>query len=119
MKLYQERQHCCDTLNDDDDAAMGSPNTLGSVDQHSVENQSEQALRTRKIEARRAQADLLRAAATQITSSTQVWLALRDLDEAAWLNATGRLGSESSAGLVDALLIVAGRRLDSVRTLLG
>ena len=119
MKFYQERHRRCDNLMDDDGVPGGSPTTLGYVDQHSGEHQSEQVVRTRKIEARRAQADLLRAATTEITLSTQVWLALRDLDEAAWLNATGRLGSEASAGLVDALLIVAGRRLDSVRTLLG
>jgi hypothetical protein len=76
-------------------------------------------LRSRKIEARRAQADLLRAAATEITSSMQIWLASRELDEASSLNATGRLGSDSSAGVVDALLVLAGRRLDCVRSLLA
>ena len=88
------------------------------MDRHSVEDETDQARRSRKIEARRAQADLLLTATNQDTLSTQIQLALRDLDEADWLNSTGCLG-ESSAGMVDALLMMAGRRLDCVRTLLA
>ena len=82
-------------------------------------SQSEQERRKRRIEARRAQADLLLAATSQDAFTTQIRLAFRDLDEAAtWLNATGSLGSESALGLVDALLTLSGCRLDLVRTLL-
>ena len=118
MKLYEERQSRWENLTDDDGWRNGIPTTFCDADRYSVGNQSEQAQRSRRIEARRAQADLLLAAPAQDTFSTQIRLALRELDEASSLNATGRLGSESSAGIVDALLILAGRRLDCVRTLL-
>ena len=118
MKSHQEPHRCCDDLIDDGGTPNGSPTTLGYMDRHSVEDQTDQARRSRKIEARRAQADLLLTATNQDTLSTQIQLALRDLDEADWLNATGCLG-ESSAGMVDALLMMAGRRLDCVRTLLA
>jgi len=118
VKLYEERQSRCENLNDDDGSPGGRPTTFCNADRYSVENQSEQAQRSRRIEARRAQADLLLAEPTQDTLSGQIQLALRELDEASALNAAGRLGSESSAGIVDALLILAGLRLDCVRRLL-
>ena len=118
MKLYEERQSRCENLNDDDGSPGGRPTTFCNADRYSVENQSEQAQRNRRIEARRAQADLLLTASAEDTLSTEIRLALRELDEASSLNATGRLGPESSAGIVDALLTLAGRRLDCVRRLL-
>jgi hypothetical protein len=115
--LYELRRSRWDNLSDDDSPG-GSPTTFSDADRYSVGNQSEQAQRSRRIEARRAQADLLLSAPTQDTLTIQIRLALRELDEASSLNATGRLGSESSGGIVDALLILAGRRLDCVRTLI-
>ena len=93
-------------------SGFGEFNPLGT--------QSEQARRTRRIEARRAQANLLLAATNQDSLRTQVRLAVRDLDEAAmWLNAMGSVTSQSVLGLADALLRLSGCRLDRVRTLLG
>jgi hypothetical protein len=102
-----------------EDGAARGPTRCGHFDQFPLGSQSEQERRKRRIEARRAQADLLLAATSQDAFTTQIRLAFRDLDEAAtWLNATGSLGSESTLGMVDALLSLSGCRLDLVRALL-
>jgi hypothetical protein len=73
----------------------------------------------RKIEARRAQADLLCAAARQVSVKTEIKRVERDLDETrVWLKGNQRVSSQSALQLVDAMLIAAGRRLDVIRTLL-
>ena len=101
------------------DEAATRDTGCGDLDRFPVEHHSEKEQRSRRIAARRTQAELLRAATTQEAFRTQVRLALRDLDEAAmWLNATGSLGSASASGIVDALLTLGGCRLDLVRNLL-
>ena len=72
-----------------------------------------------KIEARREQASLLLEAATHDSVKAQIHLAMGDLDEASvWLKNDGQPSPQSVLGLVDAILIVVGRRLDLVRALL-
>ena len=102
-----------------EDGASRAPTRFGHFDQFPLGSQLEEERRRRRIEARRAQADLLLAATNQDPFRTQIRLAFRDLDEATtWLNATGSLGAESALSMVDALLSLSGCRLDLVRTLL-
>ena len=102
-----------------EDGAARGPTRCGHVDQFPPGGQLEQQRRKRRIDARRAQADLLLAATSQDAFRTQIRLAFRELDEAAtWLNATASFDSESALRVVDALLSLSGCRLDSVRTVL-
>jgi hypothetical protein len=89
------------------------------VSEHAVPMESEKSALNRKIEARRAQADLLLTAARHGSVKAEIKRAERDLEEAGvWLNGTGPVSPESALHLVDGMLIAAGRRLDLIRTLL-
>jgi len=89
------------------------------VPTHAVRTESEKAALHRKIEARRAQADLLWAAARHVSVKAEIKCAERDLDEAGvWLNGNQQVSPQSAHQLVDGMIIAAGRRLDLIRTLL-
>lgn len=72
-----------------------------------------------RIEARRAQAELLLATANHESVKAQIRLGLRDLDEAfMWLKMHDSVSPEFVEGIVRGLLTVTGCRLDGIRTLL-
>ena len=72
-----------------------------------------------RIEARRAQADLLLSTANHESVKAQIRLGLRDLDEALlWLKRHDSVSPEFVEGMVRGLLTVSGCRLDGIRALL-
>jgi hypothetical protein len=89
------------------------------VPEDAVSTELEKAALHRKIEARRAQANLLWAAARHVSVKAEIKRAERDLDEAGvWLKGNRQVCPQSALELVDGMLIAAGRRLDLIRTLL-
>ena len=87
--------------------------------EHAVPTESEKAALHRKIQARRAQADLLWAAARHVSVKAEIKRAERDLEEAGvWLKANRQVCPQSALQLVDGMLIAVARRLDLIRTLL-
>ena len=89
------------------------------MSEHAVSTESKTAALRGKIEARRAQAGLLRSAACHVSMKAEIKRAERDLDEAGvWLKGKQQVSPESALHLVDGMLIAAGRRLDLIRTLL-